>query len=102
VATAGTVPGEVPGTVYRLRVVLSGISPMIWRQLEVPATLTLAELHEVLQVSFAWNGEHLHRFTVHGREFGSGQLGVTDPSTVRLAELGLRESERVLASRPAR
>jgi len=36
VATAGTVAGEAPGTVYRLRVVLSGISPMIWRQLEVP------------------------------------------------------------------
>ena len=41
---AGTVAGEVPGTVYRLRVVLSGISPMIWRQLEVPATLSLAQL----------------------------------------------------------
>lgn len=91
---AGTVAGDAPRTVYRLRVVLSGISPMIWRQLEVPATLSLAQLHEVLQASFAWSGEHLHRFTVHGREFGSGQLGVADPSTVCLAELGLRESER--------
>ncbi|HSZ30069.1 MAG TPA: plasmid pRiA4b ORF-3 family protein [Pseudonocardiaceae bacterium] len=91
---AGTVAGEAPGTVYRLRVVLSGISPMIWRQLEVPATLTLAELHEVLQISFAWSGEHLYRFTVHGREFGSGELWLTDPSRVCLADLGLRERER--------
>jgi hypothetical protein len=94
VGEAGTVAGDAPRTVYRLRVVLSGISPMIWRQLEVPATLSLAQLHEVLQVSFAWSGEHLHRFTVHGREFGSGQLWLADPSTVCLAELGLRESER--------
>ncbi|MGH3686521.1 MAG: plasmid pRiA4b ORF-3 family protein [Pseudonocardiaceae bacterium] len=93
-ATAGTVAGEAPGTVYRLRVVLSGISPMIWRQLEVPATLTLAQLHEVLQASFAWSGEHLHRFTVHGRDYGSGELWLQDPSTVRLADLGLRERER--------
>ncbi len=71
---AGTVAGELPGTVYRLRVVLSGISPMIWRQLEVPATVTLAQLHEVLQISFARSGEHLHRFTVHGRDYGSGEL----------------------------
>lgn len=93
-ATTGTVAGEAPGTVYRLRVVLSGISPMIWRQLEVPATVTLAQLHEVLQISFAWSGEHLYRFTVHGREFGSGELWLTDSSTVRLADLGLRERER--------
>jgi hypothetical protein len=80
--------------VYRLRVVLSGISPMIWRQLEVPATVTLADLHEVLQISFAWSGEHLHRFTVRGRDYGSGQLWCNDPFTVRLADLGLREKER--------
>jgi hypothetical protein len=64
---------------------------MIWRQLEVPATVTLAQLHEVLQTSFACSGQHLYRFSVHGREFGSGQLWLADPSTVRLADLGLRE-----------
>ncbi|MBV9139333.1 MAG: plasmid pRiA4b ORF-3 family protein [Pseudonocardiales bacterium] len=67
---------------------------MIWRQLEVPAALSLAHLHEVLQASFAWSGEHLYRFIVHGREFGSGQLWLADPSTVRLADLGLRHRER--------
>jgi hypothetical protein len=93
VSDVGAVPPG-PETVYRLRVVLSGISPMIWRQLEVPATFSLAQLHEVLQTAFAWSGEHLHRFTVHGREFGSGQLWCDDPSTVRLADLGLRVRER--------
>jgi hypothetical protein len=67
---------------------------MIWRQLEVPATVTLAQLHEVMATSFAWSGEHLHRFTVHGRDYGSGELWLNDPSTVRLADLGLRERER--------
>jgi hypothetical protein len=95
VSKAGTVAGDVAATVYRLRVVLSGISPMIWRQLEVPAAFSLAQLHEVLQASFAWSGEHLYRFTVHGREFGSGQLWLRDPSTVRLADLGLRHRGHV-------
>ena len=31
--------------VYRLRVVLAGISPLIWRQLDVAASTTLAGLH---------------------------------------------------------
>jgi len=94
VAEAGTVAGALPGTVYRLRVILSGISPMIWRQLEVPAPLTLADLHEVLQTAFGWSGEHPHRFTVHGRDYGSAELGWADPSAVGLAGLGLRERER--------
>jgi len=37
-----------------------------------PTTYNFASLdHEVLQASFAWSGEHLHRFTVHGRDYGS-------------------------------
>ena len=48
----------------------------------------------MLQISFAWSGEHLYRFTVHGREFGSGELWLADPSRVCLADLGLRERER--------
>jgi hypothetical protein len=48
------------GQVYRLRVVLAGISPLIWRQLEVAGSTTLAELHRILQTAFGWSGEHLH------------------------------------------
>jgi Plasmid pRiA4b ORF-3-like protein len=39
---------------------------MIWRQLEVPDSITIAGLHEVLRVAFGRSGQHLHRFTVHG------------------------------------
>ena len=33
--------------VYQLRVVIAGISPLIWRRLLVPAQTTIAELHTV-------------------------------------------------------
>jgi hypothetical protein len=89
---------EPPGSIYRLRVVLAGISPMIWRQLEVPDSITIAGLHEVLRVAFGWSGEHLHRFTVHGKEYGlcyeGGMIFANDPRQVRLVDLGLRERER--------
>jgi hypothetical protein len=95
---AQTPVAEPPGSIYRLRVVLAGISPLIWRQLEVPDSITIAGLHEVLQVAFGWSGEHLHRFTVHGKEYGiryeGGMVFDDDPCQVRLVDLGLRERER--------
>jgi Plasmid pRiA4b ORF-3-like protein len=95
---AQTPVAEPPGSIYRLRVVLAGISPMIWRQVEVPDSITIAGLHEVLQVAFGWSGEHLHRFTVHGKEYGicyeGGMIFDDDPYQVRLVDLGLRERER--------
>ena len=84
-----------PATVYQLRVVVRGISPLIWRRLEAPATTTIAGLHGVLQAVFGWSGEHLHRFLIHGCEYGiptSADRGsVTTPGRIRLGELGLRD-----------
>jgi Plasmid pRiA4b ORF-3-like protein len=79
-------------------VVLSGISPMIWRQLDVACSSTLADLHDVLQASFGWSGEHLHRFTVRGRQYSvrsdQGLWCDQDAREVSLARLGLRVRER--------
>ncbi len=48
VAEVGTCPDSM--VVYRLRVVLAGISPLIWRGLLVPDTATIADLHTILQI----------------------------------------------------
>ena len=40
-----------------------GSDPEIWRLVEVAADLTLAELHEVLQIAVGWQQIHLHAFT---------------------------------------
>ena len=88
-----------PGmTSYRLRVVIAGISPLIWRRLLIPATTTIAQLHAIVQASFGWSGEHLHRFVIGGAEYGIGYAGGPgfrdDARQVSLADLGLREGER--------
>jgi Plasmid pRiA4b ORF-3-like protein len=36
----------------------------------VPADLTLAQLHDVLQVAVGWEDGHLHEFSAGGRHFG--------------------------------
>jgi hypothetical protein len=62
-------PSPVP-VVYQVRVVVAGISPLIWRRLLVSAEATIADLHAILQTAFGWSGEHLHHFTVHGAQYG--------------------------------
>jgi hypothetical protein len=83
-------PGPVPSpSIFELRVVLRGISPLIWRRLLVDAGTALDELHDVLQVAFSWSGVHLHRFKIHGREYDAGRQ-------FALGGLGLRPGERFI------
>jgi Plasmid pRiA4b ORF-3-like protein len=36
----------------------------------VPASATLGDLHDVIQIAFAWDDDHLHAFTVGRRQYG--------------------------------
>ncbi|TYR36418.1 plasmid pRiA4b ORF-3 family protein [Mesorhizobium microcysteis] len=86
--------------VYRLKVSLRGISPMIWRRLLVPAQMTLYELHRAIQLTFGWEDYHLHAFKLHGREYSSTRTGERHRSPsgdeVRLADLQLRLRQRIV------
>ena len=46
-----TKKSTVPPEIFQLKVTLLGTIPPIWRQLLVPANLTLAQLHDVLQTA---------------------------------------------------
>src|ERR1700674_3802859 len=87
-------------SVYQLRVVLRGVSPLIWRRLLVRSDSTIADLHASLQLVLGWGDEHLNRFVIQGREYGvwhDGGIGFRDnPRHVRVADLGLRVRERSL------
>lgn len=50
-------PATVPA--YDLRVSIQGTEPEIWRRLLVPETITVPELHRVLQTAFGWEDRHL-------------------------------------------
>jgi hypothetical protein len=61
--------------IYQLRVLLCGVSPLVWRRLLVISETSLAELHEILRTAFDWSGEHLHRFLIYGAAYGVPCLG---------------------------
>ena len=52
--------------IYQLKIVLTSISPMIWRRLLVQSATTIAELHYIIQIAMGWEDEHLNRFRKHG------------------------------------
>jgi len=51
----------VPPEIYQLKVTLLNTSPPIWRRLLVPADVTLAQLHDVLQAAMGWEDGHMPR-----------------------------------------
>jgi hypothetical protein len=83
-------PGALP-SVYQLRVILRGISPLIWGRLLVRSDTTLAHLHDILQIVFHWSDEHLHSFHIHGRGYGSSGA---QTCRVLLSDLCLHRGER--------
>ena len=48
----------------RLRVTMREVVPRVERVIDVPAGITLDELHEVLQVALGWTDSHLHQFRI--------------------------------------
>ena len=73
--------------VAQLKVSLSRFRPPIWRRVLLPATATLGDLHQVIQVLFGWDGDHLHLFDTGSKRY-------SDPFT-RLEETGNEETIRV-------
>lgn len=46
----------------RLRVIMREVEPRVERVIDVPAAITLDDLHEILQVALGWTDSHLHQF----------------------------------------
>src|SRR5512145_2649879 len=83
---------------YQLSISLRSISPLIWRRLLVRSDTTIAQLHDIIQCAMGWEDLHLHRFCIHGKDYGiyqpGGLLFDDDPTRVVLANFRLRPGER--------
>jgi hypothetical protein len=88
-----TKKSEIPPEIYQLKVTLLRTTPPIWRRLLVPADLTLAQLHDVLQVAMGWDNSHMHEFLIGQQRYGMpdpadqliGMPSVSSERTVRLS-----------------
>ena len=93
---AGRAPDR--DAVYQIKVSLRGIRPPVWRRLRLPGGTSLGELHEVMQLAFGWEDEHLHAFEVGKRRFGPQDRGlerVGDERDARLREVAPAAGSRL-------
>ena len=90
-------PRRTADKAVELTVALRDIEPKIWRRLVVPASLTLRELHAVIQTAMGWEDYHLHKYEVDGVLFGDVEeiqgwpLGEEDSYTVGQAAAAVDE-----------
>lgn len=83
--------------IARIEAHILDIEPAVSRTLELPFSLTLAQLHAVLQAAFGWTDNHLHRFEIGGLDYGpidpeedDSSRRTFDSSGVRLHDFALR------------
>ncbi len=63
-----------PADIYQLKISLVYSKPLIWRRVQVPATMKLSRLHEVIQLCMGWTDTHLHQFVIHNNFYGPADL----------------------------
>ncbi|THF68528.1 plasmid pRiA4b ORF-3 family protein [Deinococcus sp. Arct2-2] len=84
--------------IYQLNIVLREVEPTVWRRVLVRSDTSIALLHQVVQVALGWEDVHLHKFRIHGRDYGTSYEGgimfSTNPQQVRLDGFKLRAGER--------
>lgn len=56
--------------IFQVEIELRDVQPAVVRRVQVPGEMTLADLHQVVQVSMSWTDSHLHEFDVDGARFG--------------------------------
>ena len=79
--------------IVQLKVRLLSLSPMVWRRVLAPESVSLRELHGILQVSVGWDGIHLYYFDIHAVHYGSVELSTESPD-VPLSRFRFRERDR--------
>ncbi len=84
--------------IYHLKVWLLGVKPPVWRRLEVVGGLTLAQLHEIIQVVMGWTDSHLHSVEAGNCSYGEPDpdwgSDLQDERRVRLSQLKLTAGSR--------
>src|ERR1043165_1492906 len=84
--------------IYELEIELLRIEPRIWRRVLVPGTITLAQLHHVIQIAMGWTNSHLHEFIVGADSYSDPEFEIDNAKSeyrYRLDRLAPRVSNTI-------
>ena len=96
----GAVMERRPPLLLQLKLLLRDVHPAVWRRAKLADNLSIADLHRVIQLLMGWDDDHLHRFRIHGRDYGIAYIGGPnfgeDAASVSLSWFRFRPPERFL------
>ncbi|WP_372369756.1 plasmid pRiA4b ORF-3 family protein [Candidatus Uabimicrobium sp. HlEnr_7] len=89
VVNSHTAPREEQEDIYYLKISLKKSKPLIWRRICVPGNISLAALHDIIQVTMGWENNHEHCFTIDEVVYGdmSSDYHLKDEQKYALNEL---------------
>lgn len=76
--------------IYLFKIELDGIKPKIWREFFVPADITLADFHWVIQYVMGWENSHMHEFEINRERYNEEldpEFPAKETSAYRLMDL---------------
>ena len=85
--------------VFQIKVSLKGSRPPIWRRLLVRDTVSLKELHPLLQFAMGWADSHLHQFVKGKTYYGvphPEMPEIRDERTAKLNGILRKPKDRIL------
>ena len=86
---------------YQLKITLKDSKPPIWRRFLIEDSVTLAKLHDALQIIMGWTDSHLHQFVAANNFYGVPNpdfdfSDILDEKKFRLSQLLKKEKDSVL------
>lgn len=80
--------GQDNQKIYQFMITLEGISPSVWRRLQIPESYSFWDFHVTIQDVMGWKDAHLHAFHI------------LNPQTGRMIKIGIPDDEDELAYIP--
>ena len=84
--------------VAELKVSLASSRPPIWRRVRLPVMATLGDLHDVIQVLFGWDGDHLHVFRAGKKQYSDPLMDLDnarDEEAIRLRDAMACKADKI-------
>lgn len=93
--TSSTKPSATDGLseIATVRIELPDTDPLIWREVEVPTSITLKALHDIVQAVMGWEDYHLWEFSIAKQRYALpldddwGPTPLIDARKVRLRDV---------------
>ena len=88
-----TSPADSLNEIATLRIELLDTDPLIWRQVEIPTSITLTGVHDVVQAAMGWCDQHLWALHLGQQRYGQPMAGDDwgDPPVIKADTVRLRD-----------